>query len=187
MKRARRGPVERLGVRMLARVARDGRATRPPRARGFLGKANPPRVSRGLRVRREPRPMDGRWTFLHRARPATRRRRRRGGAGFWTPPSPKGRRERGKSRSHPPVPGGKRMREPRRGAVPEKPLSVKGARARTADRRRWAGRAYRGDRANRGQGTRQNRPVTSGEGALLSQGAAAKRPRRLFTKNTGRC
>ena len=62
-----------------------------------------------------------------------------------------------------------------------------GARARTADRRRWAGRAYRGDRANRGQGTRQNCPVTSGEGALLSQGAAAKRPRRLFTKNTGRC
>ena len=176
-----------MGVRMLARVAREARATPPPKARGFLGKANPPRVSRGLRVRREPRPKDGRWTFLHRARPATRRRRRRGGAGFWTPPSPKGRRTRGKSRVHEPVPGAKRSSEARRGAVPEKPLSVHGARARTADRRRWAGRAYRGDRANRGQGTRQNCPVTSGEGALLSKGAAAKRPRRLFTKNTGRC
>ena len=73
--------------------------------------------------------MDGRWTFLHRARPATRRRRRRGGAGFWTPPSPKGRRARGKSRAHEPAPGAKRMREARLGAVPEKPLSVITARA----------------------------------------------------------
>ena len=116
-------------MRMLARVAREARATPPPRARGFLGKANPPRVSRGLRLRREPTPKDGRWTFLHRARPATRRRRRRGGAGFWTPPSPKGRRARGKSRAHEPVPGAKRISEARLGAVPEKPLSVIKARA----------------------------------------------------------
>ena len=34
------------------------------------------------------------------------------------------------------------------------------------NRHRWAGRAYRGDRVNHGQGTRQNSPVTSGEGAL---------------------
>ena len=121
--------MERPEVRMLARVAREVRVTLPPRARGFLGKANPPRVSRGLRLRREPTPKDGRWTFLHRARPATRRRRRRGGAGFWTPPSPKGRRARGKSRAHTPVPGAKRLGEARRGAVPEKPLSAITARA----------------------------------------------------------
>ena len=39
------------------------------------------------------------------------------------------------------------------------------AAARTANRHRWVGRAYRGDRVNHGQGTRQNGPVTSGEGA----------------------
>ena len=44
------------------------------------------------------------------------------------------------------------------------------------NRHRWAGRAYRGDRENHGQGTRQNSPVTSGEGAppevsLLARGA----------------
>ena len=37
--------------------------------------------------------------------------------------------------------------------------------ARTANRHRWVGREYQGDRENYGQGTRQNRPVTSGEGA----------------------
>ena len=35
------------------------------------------------------------------------------------------------------------------------------------NRHRWAGRAYRGDRENHGQGTRQNSPVTSGEGAPM--------------------
>src|SRR5262249_11111283 len=39
------------------------------------------------------------------------------------------------------------------------------AAARTADRHRWAGRAYRGGRATLRQGTRQLGPVTSGEGA----------------------
>ena len=34
------------------------------------------------------------------------------------------------------------------------------------NRHRWAGGEHRGERANRGQGTRQNGPVTSGEGAL---------------------
>ena len=63
-----------------------------------------------------------------------------------------------------------------------------GARARPyRNRHRWAGGEHRGERANRGQGTRQNRPVTSGEGALPARGAAANRPRRLFTKNTGLC
>ena len=36
--------------------------------------------------------------------------------------------------------------------------------ARTLNRLRWSGREYRGDRVNCGQGTRQNAPVTSGEG-----------------------
>ena len=64
------------------------------------------------------------------------------------------------------------------------------------NRHRWAGRAYRGDRGNHGQGTRHNRSVTSGEGVPLQveglllpepAAAAAKRPKRLFTKNTGLC
>ena len=36
--------------------------------------------------------------------------------------------------------------------------------ARTANRHRWVGREYQGDRENHGYGTRQNHPVTSGEG-----------------------
>ncbi len=48
------------------------------------------------------------------------------------------------------------------------------------NRHRWAGRAYRGDRGNHGQGTRQNSPVTSGEGApprvnALAAGASGGR------------
>ena len=36
--------------------------------------------------------------------------------------------------------------------------------ARTPNRLRWSGREYSGDRENHGEGTRQNAPVTSGEG-----------------------
>jgi hypothetical protein len=39
--------------------------------------------------------------------------------------------------------------------------------ARTRNRHRWSGREYQGDRENRGEGTRQNTPVTSGEGGLI--------------------
>ena len=35
--------------------------------------------------------------------------------------------------------------------------------------------------------TRQNGPVTSGEGALVARSAAVKRPKQLFIKNTGIC
>ena len=51
--------MERAGVRMLARVARRGLESPAPKARGFLGKARPPRVSRGLRGSRVGAP-DGR-------------------------------------------------------------------------------------------------------------------------------
>ena len=47
--------------------------------------------------------------------------------------------------------------------------------ARTANRHRWVGREYQGDRENYGQGTRQNRPVTSGEGAPARVEAHAAR------------
>ena len=49
--------------------------------------------------------------------------------------------------------------------------------ARTANRHRWVGREYQGDRENYGQGTRQNRPVTSGEGAPAWVEALAARAR----------
>ena len=52
---------------MLARVARPEWETPAPNARGLLGKARPPRVSRGLRGGRQAYPTDGRQTFLHRA------------------------------------------------------------------------------------------------------------------------
>ena len=165
-KRHRRGAVERPGERMLARVARWGRETPTPNARGLLGKARPPRVSRGLRGGRRAYPK-GRQADI----PAPRGRvtsdavtRARAGAGFWTSRSPNARRE-GPNDLAPAGPRG----EPNEGTPsPSAPRKAAGQRprARTADRRRWAGRACRGGRANHGQGTRQNRPVTSGEGAL---------------------
>ena len=58
--------------------------------------------------------------------------------------------------------------------------------ARTVNRHRWMGRGSQGRRKKHCQGTRQNGPVTSGEGTL--RGAAAeKRPKQLFSKNTGLC
>ena len=42
--------------------------------------------------------------------------------------------------------------------------------ARTRNRHRWSGREYQGDRENRGEGTRQNDPVTSGEGVPAQAG-----------------
>src|ERR687898_2495694 len=50
---------------------------------------------------------------------------------------------------------------------PERPrkASSEDRRARTANRHRWAGRAYQGGRETLRQGTRQLRSVTSGEGA----------------------
>ena len=39
--------------------------------------------------------------------------------------------------------------------------------ARTRNRHRWSGREYQGDRENRGEGTRQITPVTSGEGGPI--------------------
>src|SRR5919202_5281611 len=76
----------------------------------------------------------------------------------------------------------------------EKPLVSVHA-ARTPNRHRWSGREYRGVRVNCGQGTRQNAPVTSGEGGPLALKpragwglvVAETRPKRLFTKNTGPC
>src|SRR5512144_2963965 len=100
----------------------------------------------------------------------------------------------------------RRARTPRSDAEPvrakwvtpscrEKPLASAAA-ARTPNRHRWSGREYRGERDNRGQGTRQIAAVTSGEGGPgrvrrhrpPQPGAAAEtRPKRLFTKNTGPC
>ena len=74
---------------MLARVARGGWESPPPDARGFLGKARPPRVSRVLRGGRVGAP-DGRQVDI----PAPRAHvtseagtAPTGRAGFWTRPS----------------------------------------------------------------------------------------------------
>ena len=50
--------------------------------------------------------------------------------------------------------------------LPRKVARRKAFGARTVNRHRWAGRASQGVRVNHGQGTRQNDPVTSGEGVL---------------------
>ena len=74
-----RPPVDRGGVRMLARVARAGRETPPPQAQGFLGDANHPRVSRELRRGRKAQPTHSGRTFPRRSRAATDRRGDGGG------------------------------------------------------------------------------------------------------------
>ena len=92
--------------------------------------------------------MDSRWTFLHRARPELRGRMRIGRAGSEETGAGA---DRNASREAP----GARAEKSRYGA----------ARARTADRHRWMGRGSQGRREKHRQGTRQNGPVTSGEGA----------------------
>ena len=66
---------------------------------------------------------------------------------------------------------------------------------RTVIRHRWARRVASGARVIYGEGTRQNDPVTSGEGVpVVGKGvqskpnpAAVNRVKRLFSKNTGVC
>ena len=114
--------------------------------------------------------MDSRWTFLHRARPELRGRMRIGRAGSEETGA---RADRNESREAP----GARAEKSRYGA----------ARTRTADRHRWMGRGSQGRREKHCQGTRQNGPVTSGEGAPRQNVAAENRLRQLFSKNTGLC
>ena len=71
--------------------------------------------------------------------------------------------------------------------LPRKAAKLQSAAARTGNRHRWSRRVSKGARVSHGQGTRQNGPVTSGEGALPSGGGAEEWPRRLFSKNTGLC
>ena len=71
--------------------------------------------------------------------------------------------------------------------LPRKAAKLQSAAARTGNRHRWSRRVSKGARVSHGQGTRQTGPVTSGEGALPAMGGAEKRPRRLFSKNTGLC
>src|SRR5215510_13870719 len=62
---------------------------------------------------------------------------------------------------------------------------------RTGNRHRWARRISTGARENSREGTRQNNPVTSGEGVphygVEPEGVAENWVKRLFTKNTGLC
>ena len=71
--------------------------------------------------------------------------------------------------------------------LPRKASKLNRGAARTANRHRWSGRIYQGARETHGQGTRQNSPVTSGEGALGASPGAEDWPRQLFNKNTGLC
>ena len=54
--------------------------------------------------------------------------------------------------------------------LPRKSAKLNRRGTRTGNRHRWSGIEYRGAREIRGQGTRQNSPVTSGEGALPRKG-----------------
>ena len=82
-------------------------------------------------------------------------------------------------------PSGERTERGRR--LPRKAAKLQAAGSRTGNRHRWSRRVSKGARVSHGQGTRQNGPVTSGEGALPSGGGAEEWPRRLFSKNTGLC
>ena len=48
--------------------------------------------------------------------------------------------------------------------LPGKATKLQLTKNRTANRHRWAGRAFQGAQENSGEGTRQNDTVTSGEG-----------------------
>ena len=126
--------------------------------------------------------MHSRQTFLHPPRGAISDgvTERGGSTGFWT--SPRSRVARGAVKRAPrqgvrrPT---KRLSEASEPVLPRK-TSSEPLGARTANRHRWVGRIYQGDRENHGQGTRQNGPVTSGEGALpqvmdLASGARGSR------------
>ena len=73
-------------------------------------------------------------------------------------PATPGRRE-GSPSADTPGPAGEAIGRSRPRGGPRK-AAGQVARARTSNRHRWAGREYRGERADRGQGTRQNGPVT---------------------------
>ena len=92
--------------------------------------------------------MDNRLRILYCMQPERRGRMRIGRAGSEETGA---RADRNESREAP----GARAEKSRYGA----------ARARTADRHRWMGRGSQGRREKHRQGTRQNGPVTSGEGA----------------------
>ena len=79
--------------------------------------------------------------------------------------------------------------------LPRKAPRVRDMRDRTVIRHRWARRVASGARVIYGEGTRQNYPVTSGEGVpalgevvqMEPKPAAENRVKRLFSKNTGVC
>src|ERR1041384_1792819 len=83
----------------------------------------------------------------------------------------------------------------RRADCQEKPRGREVACDRTVIRHRWARRVASGARVIYGEGTRQNYPVTSGEGVPVvgdsvqekPNPAAVNRVKRLFSKNTGVC
>ena len=87
-----------------------------------------------------------------------------------------------------PAKGGRRM-------LPRKAPRTRTIVDRTVIRHRWARRAASGARVIYGEGTRQNDPVTSGEGVPAVREAvqakrnpvAENRVKRLFSKNTGAC
>ena len=58
--------------------------------------------------------------------------------------------------------------------LPRKAAKLQSVAARTGNRHRWSRRVSKGARVSHGQGTRQNGPVTSGEGALAREGEAQR-------------
>lgn len=158
-------------MRMPERVTTRGVGSPPPKAQGFLGKVNPPRVSRDLRMP-PTGGFDGQGANIPPpgGKDDSERTPRQGTAGCWKPPR---RKADGWTGSEPP-------------SGHEKP-SEDNPSARTAIRHRCAWRVSSGVRENPREGTRQNDPVPSVQGVLPATGAAENRLWRLFIKNTGLC
>ncbi len=78
---------------------------------------------------------------------------------------------RAEMRQYPEPPGKGTVRGRR---LPRKAAKLQSAAARTGNRHRWSRRVSKGARVSHGQGTRQNGPVTSGEGALAGDGEAQR-------------
>ena len=131
--------------------------------------------------------MDSRWKFLHPVPAELRGRGREARAGKGKPGASTGcgMREARVQESRRCEAERNRSSEECRPAAEKSRYSL--VRARTVNRHRWMGRESQGRREKCCQGTRQNGPVTSGEGAPGEAQAAENRPKQLFSKNTGLC
>ena len=158
-----------------------------PNIQGFQGKADLPWGSRDLRGGREAYTMGNRSIFLYLCGTEHAGTRRRGPCRERKDRYKRGSRQAGKSACGRQYRDVERRRSSEAGGGAVEKSRYCSHKARTVNRHRWMGRGSQGRRKKHCQGTRQNGPVTSGEGAPAARRAAGKRPRQLFSKNTGLC